>query len=318
MVKTARRRGDDAVRGPGGVLVLGAASWNRMIHVETLPQGASATIFDARETQGAGSTGVGKAMGLAALGYQPTLHCALGRDDHGAQVIAACAGRGISLIVDEHDAATPHHLNIMDQLGGRYSLFLSNGAPDPPINEPRIAEQIAAADTIFLSLCASSKKILHLLEGARAEILLDLHDYDGANPWYEDFIACADVIQLSDVAVADPGAVARRLLSGRAHQVVVTKAGKGAEIVTADTSIDVPPCPADMVDSNGAGDAFSVALWHAQRTGQSGLDAGGFAAAAAACAIESADLFPVNVSAADIAGRVRAHPQDHSTGTASR
>lgn len=50
------------------ILVLGGASWNRMIHVDALPQGVSATIFDAAEAEGAGSTGVGKSMALAALG----------------------------------------------------------------------------------------------------------------------------------------------------------------------------------------------------------------------------------------------------------
>ena len=44
---------------PGSVLVLGAASWNRMVHVDTLPQGVSATLFDATETEKVGSTGVG-------------------------------------------------------------------------------------------------------------------------------------------------------------------------------------------------------------------------------------------------------------------
>ncbi|NSX56222.1 hypothetical protein [Parasulfitobacter algicola] len=62
------------------VLVLGAASWNRMVHVDHLPQGVSATIFNAHETAAAGSTGMGKAMALSALRYRTTLHCALGRD----------------------------------------------------------------------------------------------------------------------------------------------------------------------------------------------------------------------------------------------
>lgn len=68
------------------VLVLGAASWNRMIHVAQLPQGRSATIIGARETEAVGSTGVGKAMILAGLGYDVTLHCTLGRDANADKV----------------------------------------------------------------------------------------------------------------------------------------------------------------------------------------------------------------------------------------
>ena len=120
--------------------VLGAASWNRMIHVERLPQGVSATIFDAQETEGAGSTGVGKSMVLAALGCPTTFHCALGRDEYAALIKAACEKRGIGMIVDDQDAPTPRHVNIMDRQGGRYSIFLSNGPVDPAIDEARLGQ----------------------------------------------------------------------------------------------------------------------------------------------------------------------------------
>ncbi|MFV0408237.1 MAG: carbohydrate kinase family protein [Paracoccus sp. (in: a-proteobacteria)] len=275
------------------VLVLGAASWNRMVQLETLPQGRSATIFEAVEYEAAGSTGTGKAMALAGLGCRAVLHCALGRDEHGAKVRAACTARGIRLIVDEQDAPTPHHLNIMDRQGGRYSIFLSNGAPDPVIDMTRIGAEISRARTIFLSLCHSSKKILPLLNRVPGQILLDLHDYDGSNPWYEDFIACADIIQLSDVALpADPIPVVKRLLRGRARQVVLTRGEDGAEIWTGAARIKVPPIPAVLRDSNGAGDAFSVALWLAQDQGMALPEAGRFAAAAAAITVESDSLFP--------------------------
>lgn len=285
------------------VLVLGAASWNRMVHVDNLPQGASATILDARETESVGSTGVGKAMALAGLGAKPALHCALGCDRHASLVIDACEARQISMIVDPQDAPTPHHLNIMDRNGGRYSIFLSNGSPDPTIDEERIGAEIAKAQTIFLCLSNSSKKILHLLKRTKAEVLLDLHDYDGANPWYDDFIDHADVIQVSDVALGNAEATIAKLLSGRAHQIVVTRAEKGAEIVKQGARIEIPPCPARMVDSNGAGDAFSVALWYAQQAGLDLEEAGKFAAAAAAFTIEDPTLFPRHLTVEEIKQR---------------
>lgn len=285
-----------------GVLVLGGASWNRLVHVPRLPQGVSATIFEARELEAVGSTGVGKSMALAALGCHPVLQCALGHDD-AAQVVAACAARGIDMIVDVQDAPTPQHLNIMDQAGGRYSLFLSNGAEDPVIDEARIAARIRDARTIFLSLSNSSLKLLHLLDGSTAEILLDLHDYDGTNAWYDPFISRADVLQVSDVALTDPAPVIDRLLCGRARQVVLTKGDQGAEIFTRTEHVSVATCPARMRDSNGAGDAFSVALWHAQKSGHDLAEAGRFAASAAAFAVEDETLFPAHVTAADIAAR---------------
>ncbi|MBT8475917.1 MAG: carbohydrate kinase family protein [Alphaproteobacteria bacterium] len=285
------------------VLVLGAASWNRMVHLADLPQGKSATIFDAHETEGAGSTGVGKAFALAALGHAVTLHCALGRDDDAERIIAACEARGIAMLIDWQDAPTPQHLNIMDAQGGRYSIFLSNGAADPGIDANRLRNALASTETVFLSLCASSKNALPLLAGTTAEVLVDLHDYDGANPWYDGFIACADVVQMSDVALEDAGAVARRLKSGRAQQVVVTKGAHGADILNDHGHVHIPICPAKMRDSNGAGDAFSVALWHALQKGMTVTEAGRFAAAAAAFAIEDETLFPSGIGEARIRSR---------------
>ncbi len=141
-----------------------------MVHVDALPQGESATIFQAHETEAAGSTGVGKSMALAALGYDVTLHCALGADDHAKQVEAACWDHGISLMVDRQDAPTPHHLNIMDNKGGRYSIFLSSGAETPRLDDGRLGVALTDAGTIFLSLAASSKLALPLLTGTKADI----------------------------------------------------------------------------------------------------------------------------------------------------
>lgn len=285
------------------VLVLGAASWNRMIHVDRLPQGREATIFAGHETEAAGSTGVGKAMTAAALGHQTTLHCALGRDALAEKIKAACAARGIAVIVDAQDAPTPQHLNIMDQTGGRYSIFLSNGAEDPTLDTHRLQRAIATADTIFLSLADSSRKALPLLKHVTAPILLDLHDYDGENRWYAPFIATADIIQLSDVALPDPTPVIQALLAGRATQVILTRGANGSEIFTATNHITTPAAPATFVDSNGAGDAFSVALWHAQTTGLPLQEAAIFATKAAACALETTALFPADATPATIADR---------------
>ena len=289
--------------GKGSVLVLGAASWNRMVYVPALPQGSSATVFNAREIEAVGSTGVGKSMVLAALGCAPKFHCALGDDDAARKIATACAARGIEMIVDVQHAPTPRHLNIMDEAGGRYSIFVEGGSDDPVVDEQRIAPLIAQAETIFLSLASSSRKLLHLLDDTAAEILVDLHDYDGVNPWYDAFIERADVLQVSDVALTNPQATIKRFLGGRARQVVLTMGSKGAEIFTESDRIEVNPCKAEMRDSNGAGDAFSVALWFAQKSGLDLSHAGGFAAAAAAIAIEDATLFPERVSPNEILQR---------------
>ncbi len=291
------------------VLVLGAASWNRMVHVDTLPSGRSATVMGAHETEVVGSTGAGKAMTLAALGHNVTLHCALGNDAAADRIIADCSERGIRMIVDRHNEPSPSHLNIMDRHGGRHSIFLSNGADKPELDTHRLKLAINAADAIFISLCNSTLSALPLLAGATATKLLDLHDYDGENPWHDPFLKYGDVIQLSDVALTNPQEIVQRFIDYGAHQVVVTKAELGADIYIQSGVVSVPATSTKFKDSNGAGDAFSVALWHAQMQGHSTQNAAYFASAAAAFAVSSFDLFPRDVSQDDIWAKLQQHPK---------
>ena len=99
--------------------------------------------------------------------------------------------------------------------------------------------------------------------------------------------------------------VIARLLSGRAKQIVLTRGADGAEITTDTQHEIIPVCPAQMVDSNGAGDTFSAALWLGQHRGLSLFDAGKFAAAAAAFAVENACLFPREVSIEQVISRAK-------------
>lgn len=284
------------------VLVLGGASWNRKLHVPSLPAGP-ATLTATRVAEGPGGTGAGKAMVLAALGHRVTLHCALGRDGAAERIVSACAARGIAMLVETHDTPTPRHLNVLDSQGERCSVI---EAPEPEgtaFDEARLADAIRQSDTVFLNLAASSRAALDLLDGAPAEVVLDLHDWDGANPWHAPFIPHADVIQLSGVALADEEGTVVCLLQGRARQVAVTRGARGVMIAHGARRATVTAVRAAMRDANGAGDAFCAALWHAQRAGLDVPEAGRFAAAAGAFAVESDDPFPLGVTASDVAAR---------------
>lgn len=286
------------------VLALGAASWNRMVYVDRLPQGPEATIIPRRQLETAGSTGMGKAMTAAALGHRTTLHCALGQDAYATNIAQTCASRGIRMIADIQPDPTPHHLNLMDPSGGRYSIFLSNGADTPTIDTDRLGAAIRDADMIFLSLCQSSIVALPLLSRAQCPIHLDLHDYNGTNPWCDPFIAWADVVQMSDVALpGDPSGVIAKLLSGRATQVVLTRGAAGAVIHDREGHTCIPSAKATLADSNGAGDAYAVALWHALDQGHTIRAAGEFAARAAALAVESTALYPAGGTPDAVAAR---------------
>lgn len=94
----------------------------------------------------------------------------------------------------------------------------------------------------------------------------DLHDWDGSNPYHETFAHQADLVFLSSAALADPERTMRRITErGRARTVVATAGADGAYLL-ADGRIDPRTrrrTPAQVVDSNGAGDAFAAAFLYA-------------------------------------------------------
>jgi len=196
-----------------GILVLGGVSWNTMIHLDAFPPPRPATIANARSVVAAGSTGMGKALALRALGHDPLLHATLGDDPEGAAIRAFCDRRGIRTKFDIDPGGTSRHVNLMNPAGERISIFLFNGSPHPPTDVAALEPAIAAAGTIFLNITQSSIPLLPAVRASRADVWVDLHDYDGVNPYHEPFIAEGDVLQLSDEALGDPREVMTRLAS---------------------------------------------------------------------------------------------------------
>lgn len=284
-------------------LILGGASWNTMIHLDRFPEPRPATIADVRSVIAAGSTGIGKALALQALGHSSLLHATIGDDDPGRSIRAFCAARGLKSAFDIDPGGTSRHINLMNAVGERISIFLFNGSPTPPVNVARLAPAIAAAGTIFLNITQSSIPLLPAVHASTADIWVDLHDYDGANPYHEQFIAEADVLQLSDEALPDPRPLMQRLAQ-RARLVVCTRGARGALALAGGHWFEVPAQPAELRDSNGAGDAFFVALWSALRRGLHLTDALPFAAAAAAIAVESDELVPATMTRAAVEARL--------------
>jgi sugar/nucleoside kinase (ribokinase family) len=273
------------------ILVLGGASWNTMIHLAEFPLPHPATIANARAVTAAGSTGLGKALALRAFGHQPVLHATIGDDPEGEAIRTFCRKRGIVTVFDVDPGGTSRHVNLMNDRGERISIFLFNGSPQPPVDVAALAPHIAAAKTIFLNITQSSVPLLPAVRASTADIWVDLHDYDGVNPWHDQFIAEADVLQLSDEALPDPRETMTRL-AATARLVICTSGSRGALALSDGHWLEVPAAPARLVDSNGAGDAFMVATWHAMTGRRSVNEALEFAARCAAMAVESDELVP--------------------------
>jgi 5-dehydro-2-deoxygluconokinase len=87
-----------------------------------------------------------------------------------------------------------------------------------------------------------------------------------ALPWVTVAVGNQDEVDTA-VGVRDPREAAAALRSRGVDLAVVKQGPRGVLAVDADTSIEVPPVPVDVVNGLGAGDAFGGALCHGLLSG---------------------------------------------------
>jgi sugar/nucleoside kinase (ribokinase family) len=239
------------------VLVAGPVSWNRIVHLEDLPAPRPHTVFARDHLDTVGGTSAGKALNLASAGAEVTLATALGDDREGDLARAALRRDGITLLAGMSPAGTEQHLNLMDDRGGRVSVYLRLPEPTGEPTGRQLAEALAAADVAVVDLADWTRPLLAQARAAGKPVWCDVHDYDGTAGFHRDWVEAADVLFLNDDGMEDPLPFMRsRVLAGTAV-VVCTQGARGATAVTATEELHVPVAPvADVVDTNGAGDAF--------------------------------------------------------------
>jgi acarbose 7IV-phosphotransferase len=274
------------------VTVLGGAAWNRMIHVDRLPDGRSATVHPRRHHEAIGGAGAGKALNLARLGVDVTLHASLGEDDAGARVRSGLDRAGVDVRSMVDPTGTAQHVNLMASDGGRISFMLANGSPDVAVDEPALAASMTDSDLVVVDLAPWTPRAIDVARASGRPIWTDLHDFDGSSDWHAPFIEAAEAVFVSHDRLPDPQAFLRSLIERAKRFVVCTMGAAGAIALDADGRMyRVPAVPdVEVVDANGAGDAFfagvafgileGVPLEHALRYG----------AVAAAMAVTSTEL----------------------------
>ena len=282
----------------GRVVVFGAASWNTMIRVEAFPEPAPGSIFPPGWHETVGSSGAGKALNLAAAGVDVTLHTLLGDDEPGRRIRAALEGGGVTVEAIDDPTGSARHVNLMDPLGRRMSFLLHTGDPSLRYEAARVEALVAAADEVLVEIVDPARIVLSIARRLGKRTWTDLHGTTGDRPWDRDFLA-ADRVFFSDERLPDP-----RPLMGRIHEagrdlVVCTRGADGATALAADGRwIDVPAEPVrEVVDTNGAGDAFLAGTVLGELHGLPIERSLGLGARLAALAIQSPDLAPVNRAA---------------------
>ncbi|MBP2269133.1 sugar/nucleoside kinase (ribokinase family) [Pseudarthrobacter sp. PvP004] len=275
------------------VALCGPSSWNYLILLDHLPEPVAHMQFARRSWQTVGGTSAGKALHLADLGVSVRLCSPLGEDDEASRVHYALATAGVTVeeIWSEH---TERHVNLMTDDGERVSLYVSVPSTPTPKGLRTAEAAVATADVAVIDLSELGALLLESGEVQRTPLWVDLHDYDGSSTFHEPFLRAAHAVFMNDDRTADPWELLSSCLERGPRLAVCTRGADGAIAMEADgTRHEVSAMPAEVVDTNGAGDAFMAGFLASTLHGAAVADALTLAAAQARIAIESMHMHPV-------------------------
>ncbi|WP_158841802.1 carbohydrate kinase family protein [Saccharothrix deserti] len=238
------------------VFVAGPVSWNRLVLLDRLPEARPHTVFASGHRMAVGGTSAGKALNLASLGADVTLRTVVGDDDAGRAVLDVLERAGVEVIAEVADGATEQHLNLMDPNGGRVSIYLELPRLPHPRHDERALAALTEADVAVIDLADHARPLLAAAREAGVPVWCDLHDYDGVADFHRDFLDAADHVFLNDDGFRDRDALLV-FLKSLDKRAVATLGADGAMAVADGAVHRVPAVPVEeIVDTNGAGDAF--------------------------------------------------------------
>jgi sugar/nucleoside kinase (ribokinase family) len=291
------------------VLIAGGVSYNTLIYMDDFPQPHPQTIFSQRYHETVGSTGAGKAFNLAPLVERVTLHALRGEDDAGERVSAALNAAGIPFHYDVDPTGTKRHVNLMDQHGGRITIHINPGIFEPAIDLAKLEPLIAGCNLVALNIINYCRALIPLCKRHGKPLWVDIHDYDGQADYHQDFIDAADVLHMSSDALPDYRPFMQAQIAAGKQLVICTHGKDGATALTAAGEwIETPIIDAyDLVDSNGAGDAFFAGVLYGHVQGYPTAVAMRIGAIVSGLCITAPDLSHADLSPALIAAEYQRH-----------
>lgn len=245
--------------------MIGSASWNQIVSVDELPAARPHTVTAREAWHTLGGTSAGKALHLAQQGVDVMVVAMVGDDDEAELIRNGLRGAHLQPVLVAVPGASESHLNLVTAAGERLSVYL-HGGPEPSLGRERerVIDAARAARIVVADLMPLARGLLPELLAMGARIWTDVHDYDGANPYHDDFIEAADVVLMNDDGAADAMAVMTAIRARGARTVVCTRGALGAIGIGSDGGVErVEAFPARVIDTNGAGDAFmaGMAAW---------------------------------------------------------
>ncbi|MCA1783572.1 MAG: ribokinase [Dermatophilaceae bacterium] len=299
------------------VAVVGSYGVGLTMRVPRLPV-AGETLSGGEFMSGHGGKGSNQAVQAARLGAQVDFLTAIGADAMGESAQRLWVDEGISahpVIVE--DVATMAGMIIVEP-SGENRIVIAAGALDhlAPHHVDEFRDELADADIVVVSLeipVAVAVHALRLAHGAGTRTLLNpapasaLPDetWGSVDLLTPNATEAAILLGLDPADGAGAGAedLARRLHDRTGATVLLTCGAEGVVVCQGDEITTVPAAPVTtVVDTTGAGDAFTAAAAVAIAEGADPIEAARFAARVGAHVVGHREVVPALPTRSQIEG----------------
>jgi ribokinase len=265
---------------------------------------AGETVLGTSFSQGPGGKGSNQAIAAARLGASVSLCTIVGSDVYGSEAHALWHAEGVSTagVVTGRGATMAGF--ILVEPGGENRIAIAPGVLDElaPEHVRAFAPSIAAADVLLTCLEIPVPAVREALRSAREAGVATVLNPAPAMPIDDAALALADHLtpnrtEAAALAGVDADAAPERLLDAlRARKpagvIVLTLGAGGALVDDGGERVSIPAHDVEVVDTTGAGDAFSAAYAVSIAEGASPREAAELASACGAFAVTRAEVLP--------------------------
>ncbi|TJZ57502.1 carbohydrate kinase family protein [Streptomyces piniterrae] len=255
-------------------MVVGGSGVDTIVRVDALHVPSADSYGVPPIEEWAGHTGTGVALGCATLGLTTGFLDFIGNDHQGTLIRERLAGTGVDFwpLISPH--GTRRAVNLVGPDGRRTSFYDARDPLDLRMPAEHYLPRLHRARHVHLSITNFARYLYDDIEALGIPVSTDLHDWNGATPHHREFALRSDLVFLSTAGAGERiGAVMQEILrKGRAQAVIATAAAGGAYLLTPDdrTPRLIPPAvpPGPVLDSNGAGDAFTCGFLYGRLEGR--------------------------------------------------
>lgn len=281
------------------VCVVGSANLDVVASAPRHPNPGE-TILGTGYQEHAGGKGLNQAVAAARSGASVAFVGALGNDAAGQRLGEVLVGESIDASFVTHvDKPTGRAVIVVDG-DGENSIVVVPGANATVT----VANSLPAAAVVLCQLEIPVDAVAAALAIGRRRGSITVLNPAPAATLAADLLGHCDVITPNEHEVELLGG-ARALLEAGCGSVVVTRGGEGVDIHTAAGLTHLDAATVAVVDTTGAGDAFSGSLASRLATGASLLDAVAWANVAGALATTTPGAVPAQPRSAEIEALLR-------------